>query len=212
MGPCPRCPDRLPRRLRPRRGGRPGGVRGRGGALAARRRPVEPGQLARDDGAQPRDRPHPPRPHARREDPLARDARGGGGRHGRRDVQGRAARARVHVLPSGARDRCAGRAHAADARRADDAGDRPRVPRPRGDDGPAARPRQAQDQGGRDPVPRAARPSPARPPRRGARGRLPDLQRGLRRPRSTSPPRRSGSAARSPSSCPTSPRSTACSR
>jgi YCII-related domain len=34
VGPRPRCSDRLPRRLRPRRGSRAGGVRGRRGALA----------------------------------------------------------------------------------------------------------------------------------------------------------------------------------
>ena len=38
VGPRPRDPDRLPRRLRPRRGGRAGGVRHRRRALAARRR------------------------------------------------------------------------------------------------------------------------------------------------------------------------------
>ena len=38
VGPRPRGPDRLPRRLRPRRGGRAGGVRDRRRALAARRR------------------------------------------------------------------------------------------------------------------------------------------------------------------------------
>ena len=56
-----------------------------------------------------------------------------------------------------------------------------RLPRARVDDGPAAGAGEAQDQGGRDPVPGAARPSAARSARRGARGRLPDLQRGLRR-------------------------------
>ena len=61
--------------------------------------------------------------------------------------------------------------------------DRPRLPRRRADDGPAAGAGQAQDQGGRDPVPGAARPPAARPAGRGARRRLPDLQRGLRRPR-----------------------------
>ena len=73
--------------------------------------------------------------------------------------------------------------------------DRARVPRARGDDGAAARAREAQDQGGRHPVPRPARPPAARPPRRGARGRLPHLQRGLRAaaPRG---PRRRGAAAR----------------
>ena len=46
--------------------------------------PDQPGRLAGDDGAQPRDRPHPPRSHAGREDPPARGARGGGGHDGRR--------------------------------------------------------------------------------------------------------------------------------
>ena len=52
---------------------------------------------------------------------------------------------------------------------------------------------QAQDQGGGHPVPRAAGAPAARPARRRARGRLPDLQRGLRRPRR---PRRRGDPAR----------------
>src|SRR5919107_2937524 len=47
------------------------------------------------------------------------------------------------------------------------------VPRPRADDGEAARAGEEEDQGGRDPVPGAARPRPSRPPRRRARGRLP---------------------------------------
>ena len=46
MGARPRLPDRLPRRLRPRRGGRAGGVRDRRRALAARRRAREPRRLA----------------------------------------------------------------------------------------------------------------------------------------------------------------------
>ena len=76
VGPRPRQPDRLPRRLRPRRGSRPGGVRDRRRALAPRGDAGEPARLAGDDRAQPRDRPHPPRPHARREDPPARRAGG----------------------------------------------------------------------------------------------------------------------------------------
>ena len=49
-------------------------------AIAAERWPREgvpanPRALAGDDGAQPRDRPHPPRPHAGREDPPARGRR-----------------------------------------------------------------------------------------------------------------------------------------
>ena len=99
------------------------------------------------------------------------------------DIPRRAARARLHLLPSGARHRGAGRAHAAHARRPDHRRDRPRLPGPRADDGAAAGAGEAQDQGGRDPVPGAARPPAARSARRRARGRLPDLQRGLRRPR-----------------------------
>ncbi len=183
VGPRPRCADRLPRRLRPRRGSHAGGVRDRGGALAARRDARQPRCVAGGDGAQPRDRPHSPRSHAGREDPPARGARGGGGHDGRDDLPRRAARARLHLLPSGPGHRGAGRADTADARRADDDRDRARVPGRRADDGPAAGAGQAQDQGRRDPVPRAARPPAARPPRRRARGRLPDLQRGLRRAR-----------------------------
>ena len=199
MGPRPRGPHRLPRRLRPRRGSRAGGIRDRRRALAARGHARQPARVARDHGAQSRDRSNPPRSHARREDPPARGAGSRGGRDGRDDDPRRAARARLHVLPSGARARCPGRADAANARRARDRRDRPGVPRPRGDDGEAPRARQAQDQGRGDPVPRTAGASAPRPPRRRARGRLPDLQRGLRRPRRTCRPRRSGSGARSPS-------------
>ncbi len=181
MGLRPRCPDRLPRRLRPRRGGRAGGLRGRGRPLAARRRARQPGRLADLDGAQPGHRPHPPQPHPGGEDAGARGARGDRGHHGRDDdLPRRAARAHLHLLPSGARHRGPGRAHPAHARRADDPGDRARVPRRRADDGAAAGAGEAQDQGGRDPVPGAARPPAARPPRRRAGGRLPGLQPGLR--------------------------------
>ena len=61
------------------------------------------------------------------------------------DVPRRAARAALHLLPSGARARRAGRADAAHARRPDDGRDRARVPRARADDGAAARAREAED-------------------------------------------------------------------
>ena len=61
--------------------------------------------------------------------------------------------------------------------------DRPRVPRPRADDGPAAGPRQAEDPRRRDRVRGPARCGAARPPDGRARRHLPDLQRGLRRDR-----------------------------
>ena len=147
VGPCPRCPDRLPRRLRPRRGGRAGGVRGRGGALAARRRAGEPGRwlvtTARNRAIDRirRDRTLAAKTRLLEMPEAAEDD------DGRRDVQGRAAGAHLHLLPPGAGDRCAGRAHAAHARRADDARrSRARflVPRrrwPSGSSGPSARSR-----------------------------------------------------------------------
>ena len=108
----------------------------------------------------------------------------------------------LHLLPPGARPRRPGRADPAAARRPDDAGDRPRVPRARADDGPAARP----GQGARSATPasRTGCPREAELPDRlrgGARRRLPDLQRGLHGQRratrwsaTTCAPRRSGSA------------------
>ena len=77
--------------------------------------------------------------------------------------------------------------------------DRPRLPGARVDDGPAAGAGKAQDQGRRNPVSRAPRRAASRSARGRARGRVPDLQRGLRRVAATWPPRRSGSAAHSPS-------------
>ena len=75
VGTRPRCADRLPRRLRSRRGGHPGGIRDRGRALAAGRRSGQPHRLAGHDGAQPGDRPAAARSHAGREDPAARACR-----------------------------------------------------------------------------------------------------------------------------------------
>ena len=59
-----RDPDPRARRLRPRRGRRPGGVRDRRGALAPRRRPGESRRLDRHHRPQPRDRPAAPRVEA----------------------------------------------------------------------------------------------------------------------------------------------------
>ena len=61
----------------------------------------------------------------------------------------RPAPADLHLLPPGARARGGGRADAADAGRPHDAGDRARLPRPRGDARPAARAGQAEDPRGR---------------------------------------------------------------
>src|SRR5919199_1300294 len=143
VGPGAALADRLPRRLRPRRGGRPGGVRDRRPALAGRQHAVQPVRLAGEHRSQPRGRPHPPRAHARGEDEAARAPGGRGGGHGRDDLPRRAPRAHLHLLPSGALDRGAGRADVARPRRSDDRGDRARLPRAGGDDGAAARARAA---------------------------------------------------------------------
>ena len=95
----------------------------------------------------------------------------------------RAPRADLHLLPPGAGARRAGGAHAEDAGRARHRRDRARLPRARADHGEAARAGEEEDPRRRDPVPGAAAAPPAGPARRGAGGRLPDLQRGLRRPR-----------------------------
>ena len=195
----PRDPDRLPRRLRPRRGGRAGGVRGRGRALAAATAsPANPGAwivtTARNRAIDRLRRERTLRAKtALLERPSAHDGRGGPDD----DDPPTSGCADLHLLPPGARARGAGRADAAHARRARR---RAEIARAflvaRGDDGAAPRSREAQD-----PATRASR-SACRPTTcsptgsRGARGRLPDLQRGLRRAGGRPVrPRRSGSAA-----------------
>ena len=153
LGARGRRADRLPRRHRPRRGSHAGRLRARRGALAADGGPDNPGAWF-DDGAQPRHRPHPPRPHAGRQDPPAQVPEAAEDAVDADAISRRATRARLHVLPSCARTRRPGRAHAAHARRPDDRGDRARLPRPRADDGAAAGAGEAQDQGRRYPVPR----------------------------------------------------------
>ena len=64
-----------PRRLRPRRGGGPGGLRHRARDVAGAGHPRQPGGLDHDDGTQPRDRPAAPeRRFAERQAALAQDA------------------------------------------------------------------------------------------------------------------------------------------
>ncbi len=212
MGPR-RCePGRFSRRLRPRRGGRPGGIRDRCRALAARRHARQPGRVADDDGTEPRDRSHPPRANVRAEGAPDRGSRGSGGRGGRSDVSRRAARAALYVLPPRALTRRAGRADPPHPRRPPNRRDRPCVPRAGADHGAATRPREAQDQSGRHPVSRTAAAPLARAAHSGARRRLPHLQRGLcraPRPRRRRDPTRLGDL---PSSCRTRPRRTRSSR
>ena len=152
--------------------------------MAGTRDPRQPRRVDHDDRAQPSDRPAAARADPSREDGAARRARGARVARRRRDRRERHPRrpapADLHLLPPGAADGCAGRAHAEDPGRAHHGRDRPRVPGPRADDGAAPRPRQAQDPRGRDPLPRAAGRAPARAPARCARRPVPGLQRGLR--------------------------------
>ena len=150
-------------------------------AIAAERWPVtgiaaEPRRLDHHDRPQPGHRPappggHPHRPPPRRpptprtttwnptHDPDARRPR-----RLRRRRRRRPAPADVPVLPPGARARRPGGAHAAAARRARDPRDRPRLPRARGDHGPAHRAGQAQAP--RQPRRRTGSPAPAELPDR----------------------------------------------
>ncbi len=136
----------------------------------------------------------------------------GSRRSARRRRRRRPAAARVHRLPSGALDRGARRAHAAPARRPDDRRDRARVPRPGADDRAAHRPGQADARRGARSVRGAARrPSSPRASRRCSRSSTSSSTRATRRrPATTGCGRRCartrcGSAASSPSSCPTEP-------
>ena len=105
-------------------------------AIAAERWPRDgragqPRRLADDDGPQPGDRPDPPRPHARGEDPAARASRGGS--RTRLDEQ-TFPDERLELIftcchPALALEAQVG-ADAAHARRPDDRRDRPRLPRP----------------------------------------------------------------------------------
>ena len=130
--PGPRQPDRLPRRLRARRGGRcrkrSRSRRSAGHGTGPR---TTPG-LAGDDGAKPGDQPDPARPHARREDQAARSARGPRRTRCRRhdDPDERLELIFTCCHPALALEEPGG-ADAADPRRPDDRGDRERLPGPR---------------------------------------------------------------------------------
>ncbi len=172
-------------------------------AIAAERwpregQPAEPARVARGDRAQPRDRPHPPRAHARRPSRSCwrcpRPWRTRSKQSAFRDE-------RLELIFT-----CCHPALALDAQVAltlrtlgglTHRGDRARLPRARGDDGAAPRARQAQDPRCGDPLSDPARAPAARSSHRGARGRLPDLQRGLRRARRALRRRRFASAPRS---------------
>ena len=115
--------------------------------------------------------------HEQRDPPAARPARPR--RPGRRR-RGRRAAADLHDLPPGPVTGRARRADPAPARRAHDAGDRPRLPGLRGHGGAAHRAGQAHAVGGARALRGARARRARRPSLRGARGDLPRLQRGLR--------------------------------
>ena len=203
-------PDPRARRLRPRRGGGPGGVRRRARALAARRRPAQPGRrgsrrppaTGRSTGCAASARS---RRSSRELAALERARRPASdpdedmSAHPRRP-----AAADLHLLPPGARARGAGGAHAAHARRAS----RRRRSRAR-----SSSPSRRWRSGSCAPSARSATPASAYEVPEDARAAatgcgsvlavaLPDLQRGLlrRRPATRSSAascatRRSGSAA-----------------
>ena len=180
-------PGARPRRHRPRRGGGPGGVRRRGGAVAGRRPAAEPGRLDRHHRPQQGHRPAPPGVGPRGQ------ARPGGAAAPTRRTAGGGTRARrpaavdLHLLPPVPGAGVPGGAHPPSARRPGDPGDRPGLPGPGGDDGAADRPGQAQDQGRRDPVPDPDRGAAAGPAAVRAGRALPGLQRGLRGQRRCGP-------------------------
>ena len=131
------------------------------------------------------DRPAAPAPAARAKDRRARprgDGRRRAHRRGRGRHRGRRRRpppSDVHRLPSRAVPRRSGGPDPANGGRPADRRDRPGLPRARADARPAHRQGQADAARRRGPV-RAAVPRRAgRPPRVGARGDLPGVQRGL---------------------------------
>ena len=138
-------PDSPVRRHRRRRRGRAGRVRRGGATVAGRRRATKSGRMDHHHRAQQGDRPPPPRgeppgPACPGRAAARHAGNPRGGRRGRRPVA-----PDLHVLPSGARQRRAGRADAAAARRAHDRRDRARVSGARADDGAAAGAGEGQD-------------------------------------------------------------------
>ena len=175
---------------RPRSSGRDQGVPRESARLAGRR--SRPGGSPTSSAAT--------RARRRREDTTAALAPDAADPDAEASRPGRHADAAVPVLPPGALAAVAGRAHAAGRRRPDHRGDRPRVPRPRGDDGAAHQPGEAADQGDRQPVRAAAGGRAGRAAGRRAARAVPHLQRGLHGhvgpatcTAPTSPARRSGS-------------------
>ena len=140
--------------------------------------PDEPARLAHPGRVSAADRPVAERPRSR---PDARSPAASARSH--RDERPRTGRHAVLLFMCchpGAHAGLGDRAHTARRRRAHHGRDRERVPRPRGDDGPADQPREADDQGVRRAVPDCRPEERAGAPARGAARALSDLQRGLR--------------------------------
>ncbi len=121
------------RRLRPRRGGDAGRVQGGRRAMAARRHSRQPGAVAGLGRPLQGDRRHPPAQPLRADRRRRRDrGRGDSRRRGalgrRRGDRRRPAAPDLHLLPSVALGRRAGRADAARDLGPDDRGDRARLP------------------------------------------------------------------------------------
>ena len=143
--------------------------------------PVQPGRLDDDDGAEPGDRPYPPRANVREKAHLVAGPEAVEDEVEEARFRGRAARAAVHVLPPRARTRRAGRADPAHPRRppTDEIARGSSCRSRRWRNGSSARSTRSKP---RHPVSRAAGAPLARAADGRARRRLPDLQRGLRRP------------------------------
>ena len=200
-GPGRRHPDPRPRRLRPRRGGRPGRVHHRARDVARARCPGQPGRLDHDDRSEPGDRSAPP---AEAFSPRRRSSSG---------AQVAIEEELAAIDPDAALDGATAMSPIVDDRlrliftcchpalpmdgrvaltlRTLGGLSTPEIARaflvPGGDARPAARPGQEEDPRRGDPVSRPGRRRAARSARRRAAGPLPGLQRGLPRHRRRSP-------------------------
>jgi len=179
--PRPRSPREGPL---PRLGSAAGGLRRRDDAMARRWPAGQSAGLAGFDRALQGDRRHSAAFALRRHARTARDsarARGRGEPRGRRARRrGRPPAAHLHLLPSRAVRRCAGRTDVARGVWPDDGGDRECLPDLGADAGSANRPCEEQDSRRRHSLRDTGRCRVARAAGQRAAGDLPGIQRGLR--------------------------------